>query len=130
MEALRADTLDSAWLAFDDDDRGTRHYFAWYALNVLRLEPHEIAAQLGHKDGGKLVRELYGHADAVLARRRIIAAFDEAPPMPMPRSSARFHQQPTARDRPQDRGGERRSRRYVRADPRDQAAGRGSPDGA
>lgn len=40
----------------------TRHYFGWYALNVLRLEPREIAAQLGHRDGGKLVRELYGHS--------------------------------------------------------------------
>jgi hypothetical protein len=26
----------------------TRHVFGWYALNVLKLAPHVIAAQLGH----------------------------------------------------------------------------------
>jgi hypothetical protein len=26
----------------------TRHYFGWYALNVLELPPHVIALQLGH----------------------------------------------------------------------------------
>lgn len=36
----------------------TRHYFGWYALNVLELEPYIIAEQLGHKDGGKLVIQL------------------------------------------------------------------------
>jgi hypothetical protein len=41
----------------------TRHYFAWYPWNALRLEPHEIALQLGHRDGGDLVRKQCGHAD-------------------------------------------------------------------
>jgi integrase len=53
----------------------TRHYFAWYALNVLELPPHVIALQLGHTDGGRLVRELYGHPDAALARERVRKAF-------------------------------------------------------
>ena len=48
----------------------TRHYFGWYALNVLELPPHIIALHLGHDDGGALVRELYGHPDAAIARRR------------------------------------------------------------
>jgi integrase len=56
----------------------TRHYFGWYALNVLELEPHVIAEQLGHRDGGRLVVELYGHPDKARARRRIREAFDGA----------------------------------------------------
>ena len=54
----------------------TRHYFGWYALNVLGLEPHVIAEQLGHRDGGRLVVQLYGHPDKARARRRIREAFD------------------------------------------------------
>jgi hypothetical protein len=56
----------------------TRHYFGWYALNVLQLEPHVIAEQLGHRNGGRLVVELYGHPDKARARRRIREAFDSA----------------------------------------------------
>jgi integrase len=55
----------------------TRHFFGWYALNVLGLPDHVIAMQLGHVDGGKLVRELYGHPDAAIARERIRRAFRE-----------------------------------------------------
>ena len=54
----------------------TRHYFGWYALNVLGLEPYIIAEQLGHKDGGKLVIQLYGHPDKSRARHRIREAFE------------------------------------------------------
>ena len=57
----------------------TRHYFAWYLLNVLELPDHVVAAQLRHDDGGTLVRELYGHPDAAIARERIRAAFREVP---------------------------------------------------
>jgi integrase len=53
----------------------TRHYFGWYSLNLLDLPPHVIALQLGHTDGGRLIRELYGHPDAALARGRVRAAF-------------------------------------------------------
>jgi integrase len=56
----------------------TRHYFAWYLLNVLELPDHVVAAQLRHDDGGTLVRELYGHPDAARARERIRAAFRAA----------------------------------------------------
>ena len=31
----------------------TRHYFGWYAFNVLGLPDHVIAAQFGHRDGGE-----------------------------------------------------------------------------
>ena len=30
----------------------TRHYFAWYALNVLEVDQKWTALQLGHQDGG------------------------------------------------------------------------------
>ena len=52
----------------------TRHLFGWYVLSILRLDPHDIAQQLGHRDGGQLVRSLYGHPDAAIARERIKAA--------------------------------------------------------
>ena len=56
----------------------TRHWFGWYALNILQLPPHVIAEQLGHKDGGKLVQALYGHPDSQIARGRIREAWDRA----------------------------------------------------
>ncbi len=62
----------------------TRHFFAWYAWNVLELNERDIALQLGHRDGGKLVRTTYGHADAELARRRLRAAYDQDPPAAIP----------------------------------------------
>jgi hypothetical protein len=55
----------------------TRHFYGWYALNVLELPAHVIALQLGHDDGGRLVRELYGHPDAAIARKRTRDAFRE-----------------------------------------------------
>jgi hypothetical protein len=57
----------------------TRHYFAWYAWNVLRLEPEVIADHFGHQDGGELVRKLYGHFDSSLSRARVCKAFAAAP---------------------------------------------------
>lgn len=54
----------------------TKHYFGWYALNVLGLEPAVIAEQFGHRDGGKLVEQLYGHPDKKLRRAKLRAAFD------------------------------------------------------
>jgi hypothetical protein len=36
----------------------TRHFFGWYALNILGLPDHVIALHLGC-DGGKLVRTTY-----------------------------------------------------------------------
>ena len=46
----------------------TRHFYGWYALNVLGFPPHVIALHLGHDNGGELVRNLYGHPDAAIAR--------------------------------------------------------------
>ena len=58
----------------------TRHWFGWFALNVLDLPPHQIALQLGHHDGGRLVRELYGHPDAAIARERLRQAVRSTAP--------------------------------------------------
>jgi integrase len=49
----------------------TRHYFGWYATNVLELPAEVVAQQLGHRDGGRLVATLYGHLEGKVARRRI-----------------------------------------------------------
>lgn len=57
----------------------TRHYWAWRALNVLDLPSEVVAEQLGHRDGGRLVEELYGHPDRARRRAKIRAAFDATP---------------------------------------------------
>jgi integrase len=62
----------------------TRHYFGWYAWNVLELDDRDIALHLGHRDGGKLVRTTYGHADEQLAAERVRQAYRKAPPAPIP----------------------------------------------
>ncbi len=54
----------------------TRHYFGWYAINVLELDTAVVAEQLGHKDGGKLVEQLYGHPDKARRRRLLRDAHD------------------------------------------------------
>jgi hypothetical protein len=51
---------------------------------VLDLDARDIALQFGHQDGGELVRKLYGHPDARLARERVREAFKAAPPAPVP----------------------------------------------
>ena len=61
----------------------TRHYFGWYALNVLELPPHVIALHFGHRDGGELVRKNYGHPDAALSRERVRESFKQAPAAPV-----------------------------------------------
>jgi integrase len=62
----------------------TRHYFGWYAWNVLELDERDIALHFGHQDGGELIRTTYGHADEALARDRIRAAYAKRPTVPTP----------------------------------------------
>jgi len=40
-----------------------KHFAGYYLFVVLGLPDRVVAEQLGHSDGGKLVRELYGHGD-------------------------------------------------------------------
>lgn len=56
----------------------TRHHFGWYALNILDLDPAIIAEQFGHRDGGKLIEELYGHPDRRRRRAKLREAYDAA----------------------------------------------------
>lgn len=53
----------------------TRHYACWYLYDVLGLPAEDVAIQLGHTDGGALVRTLYGHRDEGRARERIRRAW-------------------------------------------------------
>ena len=40
-----------------------KHFAGHYLYVTLGLPDRVVAEQLGHRDGGKLVRELYGHGD-------------------------------------------------------------------
>jgi integrase len=62
----------------------TRHYFGWYTWNVLELDPRDIALHLGHRDGGQLVRETYGHPDEKMAADGVREAFRSRPAAPIP----------------------------------------------
>jgi integrase len=62
----------------------TRHYFGWFAWNVLELDARDIALHFGHQDGGALVRKLYGHPDAARARDRVRQVFRQALSAPVP----------------------------------------------
>ena len=53
-----------------------RHFCGSYMFNDLELPAEAVAEQLGHTDGGALVRKLYGHPDEGLQRRRIRDALD------------------------------------------------------
>jgi integrase len=48
-----------------------RHFCGAWLFNTLELPAQDVAAQLGHTDGGRLVMALYGHPSAELARDRI-----------------------------------------------------------
>jgi integrase len=63
----------------------TRHYFGWYAFNVLEgLTDKDVALHLGHRDGGKLVRTLYGHPDEAIAADKVREAYRTRPTAPIP----------------------------------------------
>lgn len=48
-----------------------RHFCAAHLLNTLGHEAEDVAFQLGHTDGGVLIRRLYGHPSEQLARERL-----------------------------------------------------------
>jgi integrase len=58
-------------------------YWLRHACATLLLErglsPEDVAKQLGHKDGGQLVRRLYGHPDEARQLDRIAMAFADVP---------------------------------------------------
>jgi integrase len=56
----------------------TRHFAGSYMVNVLQMPSEDVAIALGHRDGGELVRKLYGHRDSDLALDRVTAAYERA----------------------------------------------------
>jgi integrase len=68
MGWLEAESRTALYLA-------TRHFAGWYLYNVLELPAEDVAIQLGHEDGGLLVRQLYGHRDRARTLARIERAF-------------------------------------------------------
>ena len=58
-----------------------RHYAATMLLE-RGMTPWDVAIQLGHQDGGRLITSLYGHPSEVAARERLLAACDESPALP------------------------------------------------
>lgn len=52
-----------------------RHFCCAHLLNTLGHEAEDVAYQVGHTDGGVLVRKLYGHPSETLARDRLKAGF-------------------------------------------------------
>jgi integrase len=64
----------------DLDFHELRHYYASNMLNS-GARPEDIAIQLGHQDGGRLVRSLYGHRDEAKALDAL-REFDKTPEHP------------------------------------------------
>jgi integrase len=54
-----------------------KHAGTSYYVNELDLDEEDIAFQIGHMDGGKLIRTLYGHREERRARARMKEAFRE-----------------------------------------------------
>jgi integrase len=57
-----------------------KHFAGHYLFVIRGLPDRVVAAQFGHTDGGKLIRELYGHPD-VGALEEIDAAFENVVPL-------------------------------------------------
>ena len=53
-----------------------RHYCATRLLEA-GVSDADVAVQLGHTDGGELVRRVYGHPAARIALDRVTAALDD-----------------------------------------------------
>ena len=67
-----------------------RHYHATWLLDRGASDA-DVAEQLGHKDGGRLVADLYGHTynDNALSRLQEIAAREPDTRKPQPRERKR-----------------------------------------
>jgi integrase len=54
-----------------------KHAGASHYVNELDIDPADVAFQIGHTDGGRLVRSTYGHPEEKRARDRMQEAFRE-----------------------------------------------------
>jgi len=52
-----------------------RHFTATFLVQELNLPPRQAAQQLGHRDGGRLILQLYAHPDEQRMRAEIRSAF-------------------------------------------------------
>jgi integrase len=59
----------------DMDFYELRHYCATRLLEA-GMSAEDVAVQLGHTDGGVLVRRVYGHPNDVAARERLLDAMN------------------------------------------------------
>lgn len=55
----------------------SRHFAGSFMTNQLLLPAEDVALILGHEDGGRLVRILYGHRSAADAVQRVANAFEQ-----------------------------------------------------
>jgi integrase len=73
--------IAAAWL--ERHGRKLQPYELRHSAATIMLErglsPADVAAQLGHQDGGRLVQMLYGHPDHGRAMDRVRMAFAQAP---------------------------------------------------
>ena len=102
-EALEAVPLHPSGLLFmsprDATWTRTSHHYHWKSLRMLAghpgldhyelrhcaatmllergVQPWDVARQLGHQDGGKLVMQVYGHPTDAGTRSRLLGAWDE-----------------------------------------------------
>jgi integrase len=57
----------------------TRHHWASHTLNVVGMQPFQVAALFGHKDGGKVLIERYVDVDYEAAARAVQRAYQSQP---------------------------------------------------
>ncbi len=68
-----------------------RHAAATFLLE-RGMTPSDVAVQLGHTDGGRLVQTLYGHPSETAARERLLACWEEPTDVRSPLPGARREQ--------------------------------------
>jgi integrase len=57
----------------------TRHHWASHTLNVVGMQPFQVAALFGHKDGGTVLIERYVDVDYEAAARAVQRAYQSQP---------------------------------------------------
>lgn len=58
--------------------QATRHYWASWAVNEAGMSPFQVALLYGHKDGGKLITEVYAKPDHERAMQSALDAWERA----------------------------------------------------
>jgi integrase len=61
--------------------QATRHYWASWAVNEAGMSPYQAALLYGHKDGGKLITEVYARPDHERAMQSALDAWERTQPV-------------------------------------------------